>query len=78
MTHSLISKIYPVMDNSVQEYATEDRKGSYWGLDPVFSGALHMEPLSKILAFSVTTRNRFSQIYNEMDNLVDGYSTEKK
>ena len=40
------------MGDSVYEHATENRKGSYWGLEPVFSGPLHMEPLSTILAFS--------------------------
>ena len=37
------------MDNSVWEHATEKRWGSHWSLEPVLSGALHMEPLSKIL-----------------------------
>ena len=49
----LISQIFNEMDNSVWEHATEKRWRSYWSLEPVLSGALHMEPLSTILVFSV-------------------------
>ena len=39
-------QICPEMDNSVKQHAAEKRQGSYWSLEPVVSGALHMEPLS--------------------------------
>ena len=38
------------MDNSVLEHATEKRRGSYWSLEDVLSGALLREALSTILA----------------------------
>ena len=39
------------VNNSVYEHATEKRKGSYWSLEYVPSGALLREALSTILSF---------------------------
>ena len=48
----------------------EKRKGSYCSLEPVFSRALHREPLSTILTFSVNDPLPDLQIFPEMDNSV--------
>ena len=58
------------MGIAVYEHATENRKVSYWGLEPVFSGEIHMEPLTTILAFSVNDTFPDLQIFPEMDNSV--------
>ena len=62
--------MFPEMDNSVWEHAMEKRKGSYWTLQPVLSGVLHMEPLSTTLAFWVNDSLPDVQIFTEIDNLV--------
>ena len=49
----LISQIFPEMDYSLWEHATEKRWGSHWSLEPVLSGALHMEPLSTNFVFKL-------------------------
>ena len=41
------------MEKSGWDHATQKRKGSYWILETLPSGTLHMEPLSTILPFSV-------------------------
>ena len=61
---------FPVMENSGLDHSTEKIKGSYWRLEPVLSGVLHMEPLSMILAFSVNDTSLISQISPQMDNSV--------
>ena len=49
----LISQIFIEMYNLVWEHSTEKRQSSDSSLRPVLSSALHWEPLSTILAFSV-------------------------
>ena len=65
------------MDNSVLEHATEKRSGSFWSLQPVYSGALYMEPINNF-SFLETTLYLIFQILSEMDNLVWEQAREKK
>ena len=48
----------------------EKRQDSDSSLQPVLSSALHWEPLSRILAFSVNDLYLIYQIFLEMDNSV--------